>query len=330
MNKVKIIVFLLAVGLAGSMITYAYLSYTKVVGTDDKLKAEIHVMQVNKKDMPDPGIKRFEGATEQLRSGDKEGGRIALYELLRQFPTSKCVPETKRIIGELNMDALFSVDDNPVKKDYIVQPGDSLGLIARKNQTTIECILRANSMLSMGLQPGDNLVVLPLEFEMIVDISGKTVTLLRNKSFFKEYPTIDIKLPVGMKAPTDTITISDKAAWVRGKRVLSTDSDFMSADKWLMSSKPGFNIRAQAQAKPVDDSIHVVAPAKSSVKAPAPPKNAPAKKPEPGKPSMAVAADNDDHDATANIPQTGVFLAREDAEELYTLIRTQTPVKVLR
>ena len=94
----------------------------------------------------------------------------------------------------------------------------------------------------------------------------------------------------------------------------------MSADKWLMGSKPGFNIRAQAQAKPVGDSIQVVAPAKK----------APAKKPESAKPAVAVAADNDDHDATANIPQTGVYLAREDAEELYTIIRTQTPVKVLR
>lgn len=326
MNKVKIIVFFLAVGLAGSMITYAYLSYTRVVGKDDKLKEEIHVLQVNKKELPDPGIKRFEGAIEQIRAGDKDGGRDALYELLRQFPASKCGPEAKRIIGELNMDALFSVDDNPAKKGYIVQPGDSLGLIARKNQTTIECILRANSMLSMGLQPGDNLIVLPLEFEMIVDISAKTVTILKNQRFFKEYQTLDVKLPVGMKAPTE-ITISDKAAWVRGKRVLSTDSEFMSADKWLLCSKPGFNIRAQAQAKPVDDTIHVVAPAKN----PAPSKNAPAKKPEPAKPPVAaVAADNDDHDATANIPQTGVFLAREDAEELFTLIRTQTPVKVLR
>lgn len=329
MNKVKIIVFFLAVGLAGTMITYAYLSYTRVVNTDNKLTAEIHVMQVNKKELPDPGIKRFEAAVEQIRTGDKDGGRDALYEMLRQFPASKCGPEAKRIIGELNMDTLFSVDENPLKKGYIVQPGDSLGLIARKNQTTIECILRANSMLSMGLQPGDNLIVLPLEFEMIVDISAKTVTILRNQRFFKEYQTLDVKLPVGMKAPTE-ITISDKAAWVRGKRVLSTDSEFMSADKWLLCSKPGFNIRAQAQAKPVDDTIHVVAPAKTPAKTPAPPKNAPAKKPEPAKSSVAAAAENDDHDATANVPQTGVFLAREDAEELFTLIRTQTPVKVLR
>lgn len=323
MNKLKIFVFLLAVGLAGSMITYAYLGYTKVVGTDDKLKAEIHVLQTSKNELPDPGIRRFDSAIEQIRGGDKEGGRDALYELLRQFPTTKYGPEAKRIIGELNMDGMFSPDENPLKKDYIVQPGDSLGLIARKNQTTIECLLRANGMLSMGLQPGDNLVVLPLEFEMIVDISARTVTILRNQRFFKEYPTLDIKLPVGMKAPTE-ITINDKAAWVRGKRVLSTDSDFMSADKWLMGSKPGFNIRAQAQAKPVGNTLQIVAAAKT------PAKEAPPKKAEPAKPSMAAVPDNDDHDATAGIPQTGVFLAREDAEELYTIIRTQTRVKVLR
>lgn len=325
MNKLKIIVFVFAVGLAGSMITYAYFSYTRVVGTDNKLEAEIHVLQTKKKDLPDPGVRHFENAMEQLSSGNEEGGRDALYELLRQYSTSKSATEAKRIIGEMNLDGMFLSDDSSLKKEYIVQPGDSLGLIARKNQTTIECIMRVNGMLSTGLQPGDHLFVLPLDFDMVVDASAKTVTLLRNQRFFKEYQALDVKLPASMKAPIE-ITINDKAAWVRGKRVLSTDSEFMTADKWLMGSKPGFTICALPQAKSTGDSIHVVAvkatKSTASVKAPA------SKKAANDKPGMESR--DEDHEGTNNIPQTGVFLPREDVEELFTLIRTQTSVKVVR
>ncbi len=325
MNKLKIIVSLIAIGLVGSMIAYAYLSYTKVVKNDNKLVAEIHVLQTNKKDLPDPGVRHFDNAIAQLRAGDESGGRNALYELLRQYATSKYAPEAKRIIGEMNLDSMFLSDDVLLKKEYIVQPGDSLGLIARKNQTTIESIMRVNGMLSTGLQPGDHLSVLPLDFEIVVDASAKTLTLLRNKLFFKEYQAIDVKLPSSVKAPSE-ITINDKAAWMRGKRVLSTDSEFMTADKWLMGSKPGFTICAQSQAKSAEDSIQVVV-AKSSktlapVKLPTPKRDATDKSPMENK--------EDDHIAINSVPQTGVFLPREDIEELFTLIRTQTPVKVLR
>lgn len=325
MNKLKIIVFVFVFGLAGFMITYAYFGYTRVVRTDNKLEAEIHVLQTNNKNLPDPGVRHFENAVEQLRSGDEEGGRNALYELLRQYPTTKCAPEAKRIIGELNLDDMFQSDDIALKKDYIVQPGDSLGLIARKNQTTIECIMRVNGMLSTGLQPGDHLSVLPLNFEVVVAASAKTVTLLLNQRFFKEYQALDVKLPVGMKVPTE-ITINDKAAWVRGKRVLSTDSEFMTAEKWLMGSKPGFTICAQPQAKSTGSAIHVVA-----VKATKPPvsvKPPPLKKTTNDKPVME--SKDDDQEGTNSIPQTGVFLPREDVEELFTIIRIQTTVKVVR
>lgn len=325
MNKLKIIVFVFAVGLAGSMITYAYFSYTRVVRTDNKLEAEIHVLQTNKKDLPDPGVRHFENAVAQIRSGDDDGGRNALYELLRQYSTSKYAPEAKRIIGELNLDGMFQSDDISLKKEYIVQPGDSLGLIARKNQTTIECIMRVNGMLSTGLQPGDHLSVLPLDFEVVVAASAKTVTLLRNQRFFKEYQALEVKLPAGMKVPTE-IAINDKAAWVRGKRVLSTDSEFMTADKWLMGSKPGFTICAQPQAKSTGDSIHVVAV--KATKHPVSVKAIPLKKPTNDK--LVMESRDDDHEGTNSIPQTGVFLPREDVEELFTIIRIQTPVKLVR
>lgn len=316
MSRLKIIVFLMAVSVLAAIVATAWWFYIRVIAPDADLQTEITALHGKKAAPPDPGLKRFDKAVEHIQGSDVEAGRTALYELVRIFPESTRVTEAKRIIGEMNMDMLFSVDLNPLKKDYIVQPGDSLGLIARKQQTTIECILRANGLQSGMLQPGDHLMVFPLDFELVVDVSGRTLTLLRNQRFFREYPALDVKLPPGTKVPFET-KVSDKAAWVRGKRVSTLSADFMGADKWLVAEKANFNIRALPKARPVEA-------------APALVKGRAAKGRTKAETLAGTTVDDDDVDVTAAMPVTGVFLPREDIEELFTIIRTQTPLKVVR
>ncbi|WP_166442929.1 LysM peptidoglycan-binding domain-containing protein [Phragmitibacter flavus] len=291
-------------GIAGSIIATAYWYYMNVLGHDDALASEIKAIQGNKASLPDPGIRRFNDAVELIAEGKLIEGRNALYALVATFPDSNRATEAKRIIGEINMDMMFSVETNPQKKKYIVQTGDSVGLIARKQETTIECLMRANGLFNHRLHPGDHLYVFPLDFEVVVDVSEKTVTLLRNygekKTLFKEYLAIDVRLPTYVRAPVELV-ISSRAAWSAGKQVDSANPLFVSADKWLMGNRrgangPGLNIRAVPQAKPVVPT--------------ADPKTADA--------------------AVADAIEPGVFLQREDVEELYTIIRPGTAFKITR
>ncbi|NDC00081.1 MAG: LysM peptidoglycan-binding domain-containing protein [Verrucomicrobia bacterium] len=248
MRQLKIIVFIVALCITGSVLATAWWFYTRVIGHTTAVAAQIEGMKGKNGHPPDPGIKRFERAIELIGGSDVDTGRTALYELVRTFPDSSRVTEAKRIIGEINMDTLFSQDLNPLKKDYIVQPGDSLLRIAGKNHTTVECIMRANGLQSGMLQPGDHLIVFPLDFELVLDVSAKVVSLLRNQRFFKEYFALDVQLPPGLKVPTET-KISDKAAFHRGRRVQASSSEFLGAEKWLMAEK--ISIRSQPKAKPV-------------------------------------------------------------------------------
>lgn len=375
MTRFKIVLFLVVTSLAAACVAAAWWVSTHVIAKDAVVVKQIQKIEVDKKALPDPSLKRFEKAVEILR-GNAEEGRDALYELLRYFPDSTRATEAKRIIGEMNLDALFSPVRNSTRKDYIVQPGDSLGRIASKNATTVECLLRANAMMSNALQPGDHLFVFPLEFEIQVSVGAKTLTLLRNGRFFKEYHAAEVRLPLGFKTgaaappllnpaesapqppepaqpatpppaaakgskkhhaaapplPPGELTINDKAAWVDGRRVAPSDSNFIAADKWLMGSRPGFNIRALPVAAPVGGpavittATKTVTAASKTAKAAHPPKAAkPAKTVAP-----AMQAVAEDEEATAAVPETGVFLAREDIEELFTIIRSGTKVRVVK
>src|SRR5690606_15348699 len=105
----------------------------------------------------DPGAKRFDAAIDLIKEGRIEDGRDALFKLINQFRESPTRVEAKRIIGELNMDQLYAAESKAGKKDYIVQPGDSLALIASRQNTTLDLLIRLNGLMGTVLQPGDHL-----------------------------------------------------------------------------------------------------------------------------------------------------------------------------
>lgn len=316
MSRFKIVIFLMAVGIAGSIIATAYWYYTRVLGHDTKVQREIKQLQAQKTALPDPGVKRFDKAIELLNANNLIEARAGLVEMLKTFPDSSRAAEARRIIGEMNMDMLFSKEDNTARRDHIVQPGQGLQAIATKNQTTVECLLRANGLQSTMLQPGDKVSVFPLEFDILIDVSDKTLQLKLKGSVFKQYNAIDIKMPPGMRIPDDKLKIGGKSAVYNGKQVTATSPDFVEADKWLSAERGtnNFLIRSLPRAKPAAPAA-AVPPAVKSGKS--------------GKKS-STAAVAQTPDIGPEPVLTGIFLPREDIEELYTIIRQQTPVAIIR
>jgi hypothetical protein len=349
MARFKILIFLLSMTLLAAVLGGTWWFYTRVFNRDQIVDREIKQMSGNKQSPPDPGLRRFDKAVESIQSGNLEEGRDLLYEMLRHFPDSRRAPEAKRILGEMNLDYLFSVNQNKSRKDHIVQPGESLGLIARKNGTNVETLMRANGMMSTSLQPSDHMFVFPIDFQIVINATRKTVTLLRNGSFFKEYVAVDVRLPPGMKPlpanskpgdqPGVVMEINDRAAYYHGRRVQPTDVNFMSADKWLLTAKAGFSIRALPKAKAESDGTIIVEPkgSKSSSSKTSPKgktssqtKSSGSRPQQRGALPAGATEEEDAADAAMAVPETGVFLAREDTEELFTIIRTKTPVSVVR
>ncbi len=65
-------------------------------------------MQGKQASLPDPGVRRFDEAMDLIKGTNYVEGRKSLYRLLDSFPETSVGPEARRIIGELNMDMLFS------------------------------------------------------------------------------------------------------------------------------------------------------------------------------------------------------------------------------
>lgn len=293
--QLKLLLFLIVLGITLGSMAAAYYIYDKVLSPEKRVQREIAT--IKKGDVPrmDPGAKRFEAAIDLIKEGRIEDGRDGLFKLIKQFPDSPTCVEAKRIIGEINMDQLFASESKSGKKDYIVQPGQSLAYIASKQDTTIDLLIRLNGLMGTVLQPGDHLDVLPLEFSIQVNVPDKTVSLWRKvgekEYFFKEYQALDVRLPASVRVPAD-MEIKGKSAVIDGKVILSTDMMYAEADKWLPGSRAGVVLRTPPTVKAV------VVPDAAA--------------PSPAAPAAELLVEE---------PLSGVFLAREDLEEMFALVR---------
>ncbi|MCA1962881.1 MAG: LysM peptidoglycan-binding domain-containing protein [Prosthecobacter sp.] len=305
-TQLKLLLFLIVLGITLGCMAAAYYIYDKVLKPEKLIQQEM--ADLKKSDLPriDPGTKRFEAAVEMIRAGRVPEGRDALYKLVQQFPNSDACPEARRIIGEINLDELFSTDPRSGRRDYIVQPGDSLALIAGRQGTTMDMLIRLNGLMSTVLQPGDHLAIVPLDFSIDVDISARTVTLFRNAAdkryFFKEYRTVDLRLPPSVRPPLEA-EIRGKAALIDGRAVLSTDPRYVQAEKWLPATRPG-------QVSPI-----------LALRTPPAPKPAPAPPADGQTPAAALPEVEQ---------ETGVFLAAPDLEEMFALVRNGSKLHVIR
>ena len=310
-TQLKLLLFLLAVGITVGCGAVAWWIYDKELRHEQEVAADIKQSRKNVLAPPDPGARRFDAAVELIRQGQIDDGRDALYKLLVQFLESPTCVEAKRIIGEINLDGLFSPNQMGGKKDYVVQPGDSLALIANKNQTNVDMIIRMNGLIGNTLHPGDHLIVVPLNFDVVVDVSSRTVTLIRTvgtrQYLFKEYQAFDVRLPSGVRAPAD-FEIGVKQAMYEGKALAVTDPRYVQSEKWVPSSKPGVLFRTVPVAKAVP-----------VVEAPAPAKGA-------GKGTAKAGAAPD----AAAAPESGVFMAPDDLEELFALVRKGSKLRLVR
>ncbi|MBL9118077.1 MAG: LysM peptidoglycan-binding domain-containing protein [Verrucomicrobiaceae bacterium] len=302
--QLKLLLFLIVVGVAAGTIAVAVWAYQNILMHDEAIAQQIATPPSDGRPPPDPGAHHFVEAIDLIQGGKLDAGREGLYKLLRQFPRSPTTAEAKRIIGEMNLDNLYAMEASGGKRDYIVQPGDNLTAIAVKHGTTLDSIARVNGLTSLtGLQPGDHLFLIPMNFDLVVDASTKIVTLMREGRFFREYRAIELRTRPNMKIPA-ALEVATKSAInpVDGKAANPTSTAFLDAEKRIVLSYKN------SPAAALMISIPTVAKAIPVSSATPPPLNT----------------------ELPNAEATGLFLAPEDLEEIYPLLRKGSSVTIVQ
>jgi len=207
----------------------------------------------------EPGEGAFDRAVELIALGRVEEGREKLLYVVNFYPGSPSAPVAKRILGEMNLDDLLSSEQMDSKEVYKVKSGDSFLAIVSKQDTTLDCLMYLNGLMSLDrLHPGDELIVMPLNLRVIVDPGRGALSLWEQGRFLKEYPLAHCNLG-SIQAGART-KIEKKVGLLEGRRLSPALDGYRGAEKVLSLGVGGLTIRPMPSDGEAGKGIYMAAP----------------------------------------------------------------------
>ncbi|MCM8826956.1 MAG: L,D-transpeptidase family protein [Candidatus Omnitrophica bacterium] len=169
--------------------------------------------------------------------------KAILQENLDKANKPEVMEALKKKLEEVNMKILFSPLIDECSQEYIVQSKDNLTKIAKKFNTTVELIRRANSLTSDTIMPGQKLKVNVCKFSLAVDKSLNLLFLKRNGVVLKTYIVSTGK---DNSTPIGTFKIVNKLenpTWFKTGAVVPPGSpDNILGTRWMGLNIIGYGI----------------------------------------------------------------------------------------
>jgi lipoprotein-anchoring transpeptidase ErfK/SrfK len=180
------------------------------------------------------------------REGNTVAAMEAAQKVLDDYPESEVVGRAQKELGDLYIALLFSRTITPGTEEYIVQPGDSLQMIAKKFGTTVNLLKEMNAQTIKGnsIRPNDRLKVCTAKFSILIDKSTNTLTLKAGERIAKVYPVGTGKEGT---TPTGEFTIVNKIEnpeWFKPGvgNIPYGDPENLLGTRWMGFDSPGYGI----------------------------------------------------------------------------------------
>ena len=290
----------------GSAGYFGYILFIKPARAERKEKAAEAVAPAPKA-TPDPAIPEFQRLKKLQATGVTPSLRDSWNNWIEANPKSPLLSEGRRLLGSANMALIFQPNENPSLITYTVVKGDSLAKIASKQHSNAELIQKANQLPGINLQIGQQLVIPQLKLSLELDRAAKTLTLLDNGNYLKEYPLLSA--PPASSTPAKISTkVLDKSAIAGSKRLAFGDKAYATSEKSILIAQAPAIVAApevpaptaapvQSSPSPSVDGGTNVSPAPVATATPTPPPMPP-----------------------------GYVLGNADLQEVFALVSRNTPV----
>lgn len=199
-----------------------------------KVKNQIHANKIKS---------QVESVDAFLSSGKLLDARDAYKNILQENIDVNTAKSIYDKLGELNIKILFSPAKTPDSVSYTVQAGDTLDAIAKKYNTTVALIKRANNVKSSALRPGMGLKINTSKFSIIVDKSQNILTLKAGEEVVRVY---SVSTGANNSTPVGTFKIVNKIVdppWYSdGKAIPSGDPKNILGSRWMGLTAKSYGI----------------------------------------------------------------------------------------
>lgn len=156
-----------------------------------------------------PVQKLLEEATQDQTQGELVKAKAVYQQIVAEHPDYEKVEEIQNKLSDLNMKIIFSKEQTPQTLIYQVEPGDSLGKLAKQYHTTKEFIQRSNGLKSDVIRVGEKLRIWDAPFSVVINKSQNILILKSGQELIKVYRVATGK---DNSTPTGRFTITVKIA----------------------------------------------------------------------------------------------------------------------
>lgn len=181
------------------------------------------------------------------KKGMLEEAKTAYQEALKRGPSAALAQESVTRLGDVSMRLLLSPAITPGTAAYEVVPGDSLTAIARRFNTTVEFLIKANALSSDVIRPKMTLKVPARPFTVVVDKSLNTLMLKSGEEVVKIYSVSTGKnnsTPVGTFKVTTKLV--DPTWYTTGAVLPPGDPKNILGTRWMGITAAGYGIHGTA------------------------------------------------------------------------------------
>lgn len=220
----------------------------------------IILVNIKKKAAQDMKTASEEALIKDAQAQEAQGKLLKAKEIyqaaIKDYPQGKFALENQKATWDLNVKLLFSSISTPDSKIYDVQPQDTLGKIAKKFNTTIELIMKANNLKSDLIRPGMKLKVSTAKFSILVDKSQNILILKSNDEIFKIYQVstgLDNSTPIGTFKIT--VKLMDPTWYKAGAIVLPGSSKNILGTRWMGLSLQGYGIHGTTEPESIGKQV---------------------------------------------------------------------------
>ena len=167
--------------------------------------------------------------------GDKLKAKDAYDQIISNYPDYDKIEDVQSKLGEINIDLIFSPAEMPQTISYEIVPGDSLGKLARKYNTTTQLIKRANGIKSDVIRTGEKLRIWTKPFNILVNKSQNVLFLKSGEEVFKIYHVSTGKDNITPVGSFKIATKIEKPVWFRngGAPIPSESPDNPLGSRWM-------------------------------------------------------------------------------------------------
>jgi lipoprotein-anchoring transpeptidase ErfK/SrfK len=244
MGQKMLIGILAAIVLAAG--TFAVLHHKASVASKDSEETNVPVNQL------------LSQAANYEAQGDKLKAKESYDQIISNYPDYDKIEDVQEKLGQLNMDLIFSQAPMPQTISYEIVPGDSLGKLARKYNTTPQLIKRANGLKSDVIRTGERLRIWTAPFTVLVNKSQNVLFLKSGDEVLKIYHVATGKDNITPVGTFKIATKIEKPVWFKngGPPIPSESPENELGSRWMgFDTDPHYGIHGTLHPETIGQQV---------------------------------------------------------------------------